>query len=182
MELLIQPEDVVMDAGANLQRARPSWFFSETNMDITWRRANTAARTWVSVSRRGRIGGRTASAKWASMRASKRSALANWPVDLAKSRTCRGLTTATSNAAADSAAPRGVSNPLVDPISLQLAAGFAVGRPNLGPLLRCTELARVSQCSRRAGDLIQFRFAAGAVAGGDGDVLGTGTREASDHK
>ncbi len=54
----------------------------------------------MSASRNGRIGGRTASPKWARMRASSLSFLASWPVDLAKSRTWRGLTTATGNAAA----------------------------------------------------------------------------------
>ncbi len=56
----------------------------------------------------------TASAKWASIWASRRSVFANCPEDLAKSRTCRGLTTATGSAAVARAATKGVSSPPVD--------------------------------------------------------------------
>ena len=46
--------------------------------------------------------------------------LASWPVDLAKSRTGRGLTTATGNAAAATAATKGSSKP---PVASSITAG-----------------------------------------------------------
>ena len=69
--------------------------------------------SWVSASRNGRSGGRTAWAKCANTWASRASVLANLPVALAKSRTCRGLTTTTEKAAAVSEATTDTSNPPV---------------------------------------------------------------------
>src|SRR5574337_1257622 len=58
-----------------------------------------------------------ARAKWASTLASMRSVLASRPVALAKSRTCRGLTTATGK-------PAPVSSPALDQGG---NAGFVIG-------------------------------------------------------
>ena len=61
-------------------------FFSETSMVITWcLRATKELRTWDSGSRKGRTGGLTTSAKWASTAASRASVLASFPVAFAKS-------------------------------------------------------------------------------------------------
>ena len=110
----------VKNGGASMRgrtalTAVPSRFFSETSMVITWcLRATRELSIWVSVSRSGRTGGRTASAKWASTSASRASVLASFPVALAKSRTCRGLTTATGRDAAARAATRESSMPPED--------------------------------------------------------------------
>ena len=94
--------------------AVPSRFFSETSMVITWRlRAVSELRAWVSASLRGRTSGRTASAEWARTPASRASVLASVPVALAKSLTCRGLTTTTGSVAAARAATKGSSKPPV---------------------------------------------------------------------
>src|SRR4030095_12989483 len=61
----------------------------------------------------GRSGGFMAAAKWANTRASRRSVFANWPRALAKSRTCRGLTTTTGRPAACRALTTGISKPPV---------------------------------------------------------------------
>ena len=100
--------------GRTSGKARLSRFLSATKIATTWRqRPSMAPKTWVSASRNGRIGRRTASPKWARMRASSLSFLASWPVDLAKSRSWRGLTTATGNAAAAKDATKGGSKPPV---------------------------------------------------------------------
>jgi len=57
----------------------------------------------------GRTGGRTTSAKCANTPASIASVLANRPVALAKSRTCRALSTTTGSAAIASAATTATS-------------------------------------------------------------------------
>ena len=103
---------------------RPMQFFSATGMVTTWLRR--VVREWSSRVPEsgkgrtgGRTGGRTASAKWARTRASSASVLASLPVALAKSRTCRGLTTATGRDAAANAAARGISRPPVAPGGFQ---------------------------------------------------------------
>ena len=91
------------------------------------RRATRAARARASASGRGRASGRTASAKWASTAASRRSVLASRPVALAKSRTWRGLTTATGRPAAARAATTGASKPPV--ASRTTRSGWQRGEP-----------------------------------------------------
>ena len=71
---------------------RPRRFLSATGMVVTWlRRVVSELSSWVSASRSGRSGGRTASAKWARAWASRASVLASLPVALAKSRTWAGI-------------------------------------------------------------------------------------------
>ena len=71
--------------GVNCSGAPPKRFFSAPSMVISWfRRVVSSLRFWVSAFRKGRKGGRTASANWARKRASKVSVLASRPVALAK--------------------------------------------------------------------------------------------------
>ena len=71
-------------------------FFSIVSMSTIWRRRlRSSSSSLASGVGRGRGSGRMASANRAKTRASIWSVLASTPVALAKSRTCRGLTTAT---------------------------------------------------------------------------------------
>ncbi len=82
-------------------RAVPRRFFSAVSISTSCRRrARIAASAWVCSSGRGRGSGRMTSAKCANVWASNASVLASRPVALAKSRTCRGLTTTTGTPAA----------------------------------------------------------------------------------
>src|SRR5262249_14176039 len=75
------------------------------------RRVSKALNACACASGRGRGVGRTASAKCASPRASRRSVFANRPVALAKSRAWRGFTTTTGRPASARAPGRGPPNP-----------------------------------------------------------------------
>ena len=91
-------------------------FFSAVSISTSCRcRVNNAAKARASASGSGRgwARGRITSANCASIRASKASVFAKCPLALAKSRTCRGLTTTTGNPAVASALVSGTSSPPV---------------------------------------------------------------------
>ena len=95
-------------------RALARRFFSAVSISTSCRRrVKMAANICVCASGRGRGSGRSTSAKCASTWASRASVLAHCPVALAKSRTCRGLTTTTGTPAAANAPVSGISNPPV---------------------------------------------------------------------
>ena len=81
--------------------AVPRRWRSAVSVPTSWRRRpSRAASSCWAASGSGRGGGCTASAKRASSWASRASLLARWPTALAKSRTWRGVTTATGGPAA----------------------------------------------------------------------------------
>ena len=89
-------------------------FRSAVIISTIWRlRATSSASARACAPGTGRGSGRIASAKWAIAWASRVSVLASLPVDRAKSRIWRGLTTASGRPAAHSAAAAVVSKPPV---------------------------------------------------------------------
>ena len=111
-EIALQPLDVGEDSPAHGLADPSRLFLSAVSISTIWRRrARTADSSWLFSSGRGRGVGRTTSAKWARIWASRVSVLASRPVALAKSRTCRGFTTATGRPPSASAPAKGISGP-----------------------------------------------------------------------
>ena len=110
LQLPLQPLNVGLDAGAYGDGGggvQAVLLRDQHNNQLVSASDQGAGATDVSESRRGRTGGRTASPKWASTAASRVSVLASFPVALAKSRTCLGLTTTTGIASTARARHKG---------------------------------------------------------------------------
>ena len=129
-ELLAEPDDVGIEGRTQAGARRGRRFCSAVRISSNCRRrARRAASSCATASGSGRGGGCTRAAKRARTRASRASLLARWPVARAKSRTWRGLTTATASPAATSAAVTAVSYPPVASSTTNWGAGRPVPPP-----------------------------------------------------